>query len=192
MSILINKQTRVICQGITGNAGLFHTQGCLEYGTQMVGGVTPGKGGTTAASLPVFDSGQQSFTFNQLFRENRFNGTDRVGDANQASLALTTRLIDKKSGRERLRASIGQIVYFRDRQVTLPFRAVETLDSSDIIAEAAAYFDDGWSARTDLLWNNANDEIDRGAVTARRWARRSEALPRDPEAATACTSLPAP
>ena len=45
MSILVDKKTRVICQGITGKAGQFHTKGCLEYGTQMVGGVTPGKGG---------------------------------------------------------------------------------------------------------------------------------------------------
>ena len=56
MSILINKETRVICQGITGKVGEFHTRGCLEYGTKMVGGVTPGKGGETVAGLPVFDT----------------------------------------------------------------------------------------------------------------------------------------
>ncbi len=56
MSILVNKQTRVICQGITGKVGAFHTRGCREYGTKMVGGVTPGKGGTTAEDLPVFDT----------------------------------------------------------------------------------------------------------------------------------------
>ncbi len=56
MSILINKQTKVICQGITGNVGEFHTLGCLEYGTKMVGGVTPGKGGQSVAGLPVFDT----------------------------------------------------------------------------------------------------------------------------------------
>ncbi len=56
MSILINKDTRVICQGITGKAGAFHTKGCLEYGTNMVGGVTPGKGGQTLDGLPVFDT----------------------------------------------------------------------------------------------------------------------------------------
>ena len=56
MSILINKSTRVICQGITGKAGAFHTKGCKEYGTQMVGGVTPGKGGETVEGLPVFDT----------------------------------------------------------------------------------------------------------------------------------------
>jgi succinyl-CoA synthetase alpha subunit len=60
MSILINKETRVICQGITGNVGQFHTAGCLEYGTQMVGGVTPGKGGMTVLSLPVFDTVEQA------------------------------------------------------------------------------------------------------------------------------------
>jgi succinyl-CoA synthetase alpha subunit len=56
MSILINKDTRVICQGITGNVGAFHTKGCLEYGTKVVGGVTPGKGGETVEGLPVFDT----------------------------------------------------------------------------------------------------------------------------------------
>jgi succinyl-CoA synthetase alpha subunit len=56
MSILVNKSTRVICQGITGKAGAFHTKGCKEYGTQMVGGVTPGKGGETVEGLPVFDT----------------------------------------------------------------------------------------------------------------------------------------
>lgn len=56
MSILVNKNTRVICQGITGKAGEFHTKGCKEYGTQMVGGVTPGKSGETVEGLPVFDT----------------------------------------------------------------------------------------------------------------------------------------
>jgi succinyl-CoA synthetase alpha subunit len=60
MSILINKETRVICQGITGGAGGFHTKGCLEYGTQMVGGVTPGKGGQSVEGLPVFDTVEQA------------------------------------------------------------------------------------------------------------------------------------
>ena len=56
MSILVNSDTKVICQGITGSVGAFHTRGCLEYGTKMVGGVTPGKGGQTAEGLPVFDT----------------------------------------------------------------------------------------------------------------------------------------
>lgn len=65
MSILVDKNTKVITQGITGSTGLFHTKGALDYGTQMVGGVTPGKGGTfvtivlengSEVSLPVFDT----------------------------------------------------------------------------------------------------------------------------------------
>ena len=65
MSILVNKHTKVITQGITGATGLFHTKGGLEYGTQMVGGVTPGKGGTKVditlengelVQLPVFNT----------------------------------------------------------------------------------------------------------------------------------------
>ncbi len=57
MSILVDRDTKVICQGITGQAGAFHTSGCLEYGTKMVGGVTPGKGGTKSEhGLPVFNS----------------------------------------------------------------------------------------------------------------------------------------
>ncbi len=56
MSILVNKKTRVICQGLTGEAGTFHTEAAISYGTQMVGGVTPGKGGTKHLNLPVFDT----------------------------------------------------------------------------------------------------------------------------------------
>ena len=56
MSILINKNTKVICQGITGNTGTFHTEQAIAYGTRMVAGVTPGKGGTTHVGLPVYDT----------------------------------------------------------------------------------------------------------------------------------------
>src|SRR3546814_4838874 len=56
MSILVDKNTKVITQGMTGETGSFHTQAALDYGTQMVGGVTPGKGGQTHIGLPVFDT----------------------------------------------------------------------------------------------------------------------------------------
>ena len=56
MSILVNEQTKVICQGITGQAGLFHSQQCRDYGTPLVGGVTPGKGGAEVDGFPVFNT----------------------------------------------------------------------------------------------------------------------------------------
>ena len=56
MSILVDRETKVICQGITGKAGLFHSQKCREYGTPLVGGVTPGKGGTVIDGFPVFNT----------------------------------------------------------------------------------------------------------------------------------------
>ncbi len=56
MSILVNKNTKVLVQGITGSAGLFHATQCREYGTKVVGGVTPGKGGTEVEGFPVFDT----------------------------------------------------------------------------------------------------------------------------------------
>jgi succinyl-CoA synthetase alpha subunit len=56
MSILIDKNTKVICQGFTGKNGTFHSEQAIAYGTQMVGGTSPGKGGSLHLGLPVFDS----------------------------------------------------------------------------------------------------------------------------------------
>ena len=56
MSILVNKNSRIICQGLTGKQGSFHAQQCIEYGTQIVAGVTPGRGGETALGLPVYNT----------------------------------------------------------------------------------------------------------------------------------------
>jgi len=60
MSILVNKNTKVVTQGITGSTGQFHTRACKEYGTQMVAGVTPGKGGTDFEGIPIFDTVEQA------------------------------------------------------------------------------------------------------------------------------------
>jgi succinyl-CoA synthetase alpha subunit len=56
MSILVDSNTKVICQGLTGKQGSFHTQQCLEYGTKVVAGVTPGRGGSEHLGLPVYDT----------------------------------------------------------------------------------------------------------------------------------------
>ena len=61
MSILINKNTKVITQGFTGKHGTFHSEQCLHYGTKLVGGVTPGKGGEKHLGLPVFNSVKDAY-----------------------------------------------------------------------------------------------------------------------------------
>src|SRR5229473_1827451 len=60
MAILVDKKTRVIVQGLTGREGTFHAKACAEYGTEIVGGVTPGKGGTTHEGWPIFNTVQEA------------------------------------------------------------------------------------------------------------------------------------
>jgi len=120
-----------------------------------------------ASNQAVFDTSLFDFSFDQLFRENRFTGADRVGDANQLTAALTTRFIDNASGLERASASIGQIFYFDDREVTLPGGVVETDSSSDIVAEVSARFTKELSARAGIQWNPHESETDKGNVSLR-------------------------
>ncbi len=117
--------------------------------------------------LPVFDTGEYSFNFSQLFREDRFSGADRMGDANQLTLALTSRLLDASSGDELFRASIGQIRYFRDRRVTLPGSAPDTDDSSDLVADALASINDTWRIGAGFQWNPNDGTTDKSTMSVR-------------------------
>ncbi|MDP2751260.1 MAG: LPS-assembly protein LptD [Rhodocyclaceae bacterium] len=72
------------------------------------------------SQIPVFDSGRAGFDFAQIFTENRFGGHDRIGDANQATLAVTSKLLDSNTGAELLRGTLGQRFYFSDERVLLP------------------------------------------------------------------------
>jgi len=104
--------------------------------------------------IPLFDTSEYDFSFNQLFRENRFSGADRVADANQLTLALTSRLIESDTGSERLRASIGTIVYFDDLDVQLEkYNKPITDDTSDLVTELSAKITDTWTARSALQYD---------------------------------------
>ncbi len=116
---------------------------------------------TEQLSQPVFDTSYNSFSFSQLFRENRFSSIDRLGDANQLSLALTSRLVDNTNGYERLRASIGEILYFRDRKVRLNADdAIATTASSSIAAELASQFHSYWNTSLSLLYDPHQNTVD--------------------------------
>ncbi len=105
------------------------------------------------SELPDFDTARVEFSFASLFRENRFSGADRVGDANQVTAALTSRTLSRESGQELFRASIGQIYYFRDRLVQLPGVAIRDDGSSSVVGELAARLGANWSSRASFQWN---------------------------------------
>lgn len=111
-------------------------------------------------SLPVFDTTLNDFSFSQLFSDNRFSGGDRVGDANQLSLALTTRFINADTGAEQLSASLGQILYFRPRKVTLPGNPVETQHRSDYAGQLNAALAEHWNATADMTYNPYSHVLD--------------------------------
>jgi len=113
------------------------------------------------SDIPVFDTAQLDFNFSQLFRENRFAGGDRVGDANQLTLALTSRLIDTFDGREALRVSVGQIYYFQERRVTLPEEPPEITNSSDFVGELQYFFGHQWSLRGTTVYDPHDNEFQR-------------------------------
>ena len=95
-------------------------------------------------AIPNFDSAQDDFNFGQLFSENRYLGNDRIGDANQLTIAATSRILDAGSGAERLRLAVGQRFYFSDQRVTLnePARSAST---SDLLFGAEGRLSEIWS-----------------------------------------------
>ncbi len=109
--------------------------------------------------LPIFDTGTFDFTYAQLFAENRFTGADRVGDANQLSIALTSRLLASSTGEEYLRLNVGQIRYFRDREVTLPDTPVETSSASPLVVDLTATIARQWQFTTGIQWDIGEDRI---------------------------------
>ncbi len=97
--------------------------------------------------IPIFDTGLLDFNFDNLFRLNRFNGIDRIGDANQLTLALSSRLLAADSGAEILKASIGQIYYFEDRSVILPDEPLLDDSSSPVYAQIGGKLPGYWRYR---------------------------------------------
>ena len=117
--------------------------------------------------LPIFDSALSDLNLTSLFTENQFTGNDRINNANQLSLALTTRMIDKDSGAERIAATIGQRYYFTDQKVVLPGGFASKNNSSDIIAALTARLSNQWNLDAFWQYNTDGSGIVRSNVLAR-------------------------
>jgi LPS-assembly protein len=115
--------------------------------------------------LPVFDTQEIPFSFGELFRSNRFVGADRQMDANNLSLALTTRFLENASGEERLSASIGEIRYFDDQRVQLPGAPLTDFGGSAYAGEIDLRLSDRWRVVLDQQWNPNTHQTDLSTVT---------------------------
>ena len=101
-------------------------------------------------AIPVFDTALLDFSYAQMFTENQFIGGDRVNDANQLTLAVTSRFTEAASGLERLQFTLGQRYYFSDQQVTLPDMPPRTSSATDLLAAVSGQVARAW--RVDAAW----------------------------------------
>ncbi|TNE98809.1 MAG: LPS-assembly protein LptD [Gammaproteobacteria bacterium] len=112
--------------------------------------------------IPDFDTDLKTFRFDQLFQPDRFSGGDRVGDANQLTVALTSRFNDLVTGAERARFSIGQVQYFEDREVTLFGEGAGTRSRSPLAGELVLHPLDTLEIRSSGLWDPDTGDTEEG------------------------------
>ena len=119
--------------------------------------------------IPIFDTAEYDFSFYNLFLENRFSGSDRVSDANQLTLALTSRTFSNNTGAESFRFSLGEIFYLEDREVQLPGVATIKDSSSATVGQIAMQLSQNWSTQADLEWdhNRGGDKTTQSAIHLR-------------------------
>jgi LPS-assembly protein len=116
------------------------------------------------SELPVFDTAVPDLDPVELFRTNRYVGADRVGDANQVSAGITTRLLNALNGRQYLTATFGQEFYFANPRVTLPGELPHTDRRSDLVAQLALTAFQHWSADAGVQWDPQSSEMQRALV----------------------------
>lgn len=114
---------------------------------------------------PNFDTKELTFSYSQLFRDTRFSGHDRLDDANQTSIGITSRFIDNDNGREVLTLSLGQIFYLQDRRVQLgSITPADTLSNSSIATEIQYQPTDNLWLSNSLLWDSREDKLEEGGL----------------------------
>jgi LPS-assembly protein len=119
------------------------------------------------SDLPLFDTRPLTFSWGQLFRDNRYTGADRQMDANQLTLALTTRLIRQADGREKLSASVGQIRYFDDSRVVYPGETPVERGKSAWVVGANYAVNDRWDVGASYQWDPKFRRQDLGSLRTR-------------------------
>ena len=115
-------------------------------------------------ALPIFDTGLPDLSMTQLFRTNRYLGPDRASDANQVAIGATTRIIDNRTGRQRLSAMIGQIHYFEAPRVALPGERVPHKNSSDLVAQMSVAVYRHWHLDWAQQWARGDTDTGRREV----------------------------
>ncbi|MDO4643482.1 MAG: LPS-assembly protein LptD [Cardiobacteriaceae bacterium] len=116
------------------------------------------------SNIPDFDTDERSLSWNWLFTRNRFVGEDRIGDANQLTTSLSSGFYRDSDGQEKLRLSLGQIQYFRDRRVTLGDR-VDKRGKSVLVSEALYNIDNHWQLHGLSFWDTKLNRAERGVVS---------------------------
>lgn len=117
--------------------------------------------------LPLFDTRPMTFSWGQLFRDNRYTGADRQTDANQLTLAVSTRLLRQSDGREKLSVSLGQIRYFSESKVTVPGETPVAEGKSAWVADASYAVNDRWSIGGSYQWDPKYRRKDLASLRAR-------------------------
>ncbi|MFT5482501.1 MAG: LPS-assembly protein [Halieaceae bacterium] len=147
------------------DAGLFFERDLVFSGEQFVNTLEPRifylySEEKDQADHPLFDTIEPAFSYARLFRDSRFIGHDRIDDANQVSLGLTSRLVEGSSGREMLTASVGQVFYFEDRLVGLRQTDSDVdVSNSEIAAELRFMPTTEWTLNTAFLWDGRQGQI---------------------------------
>jgi LPS-assembly protein len=113
------------------------------------------------SELPLFDTGLPDLNLVELYRTNRYVGADRVNDANQVAVGLTSRLLDSASGAQYLAVSVGQAYYFEKPRVVLPDEPPATRDTSDFIAQVSLTAYKNWNLEAGLQWNPEDERTER-------------------------------
>ena len=115
-------------------------------------------------NIPVFDTALPDLVPVELFRTNRYVGGDRVSDADQVAMGLTSRLLDGHNGRQIVALTVGQIYYFETPKVTLPFETPQSGARSDLVTQLAINAFSDWNSNLSLQWNPQESHFERADV----------------------------